>query len=481
MVLCYNYNSIGQGAYDYMRKEGDVMSYFNIHAHTYYSNSLLGFADVLCSPQELIGKSYDLGLSGVAITEHEGISSHIQAIKYYNNMEKDRPFKLGLGNEIYLMEREWDEANRENPNTHPYYHFILLALDTEGHHQLRQLSTRAWKRSWKQGRIYRRPTYYSDLEEIIKPNQGHVIASTACLGSRIDHLLLNNEFDKAEDEVSRLSEIFGKGNLYLECQPPKDSECEQAQVNRLLWRLHQVTGVKLIPSTDVHYAKVQDAKFHKIFLQSQDGEREVDDFYATTYIMSPNELREHLQLTFADVQITQMFEWSNEITDRIEGYDLFHNPIIPQIPKEKIPAFTIQHWYCKWYDKYPNFAYYSQPERIDHEQYFFHQIELGLRDKIEGQNKDIETYIKRLDEEFEQFRLIGDQLGTSFPCYFSSMSKIIDLIWEAGSLAMPGRGSSAASLTNYLLEVTQIDPVPLGNYMPFWRFQNIERGAELPD
>lgn len=447
------------------------MSYFNIHAHTYYSNSLLGFADVLCSPQELIGKSYDLGLSGVAITEHEGISSHIQAIKYYNSMEKDHPFKLGLGNEIYLMEQEWDKANRENPNSHPYYHFILLALDTEGHHQLRQLSTRAWKRSWKQGRMYRRPTYYSDLEEIVKPNQGHVIASTACLGSRIDHLLLSNEFNKAEDEVSRLSEIFGKVNLYLECQPPKNSECEQAQVNRLLWRLHQVTGVKLIPSTDVHYAKVQDAKFHKIFLQSQDGEREVDDFYATTYIMSPNELREHLRLSFADAQIAQMFEWSNEIVDRIRGYDLFHNPIIPQIPKEKIPAFTIQHWYYKWYDKYPNFAYYSQPERIDHEQYFFHQIELGLRDKIERQSKDIETYIKRLDEEFEQFRLIGDQLGTSLPCYFSSMSKIIDLIWEAGSLAMPGRGSSAASLTNYLLEVTQIDPVEVGeDYLPFWRF-----------
>ena len=141
-----------------------------------------------------------------------------------------------------------------------------------------------------------------------------------------------------------------------------------------------------------------------------------------------------------------------------------------------------QHWYYKWYDKYPNFAYYSQPERPQHEQYFFHQIELGLRDKVENKGKDIETYIKRLDEEFEQFRLIGEQLDTSIPCYFSSMSKIIDLIWEAGSLAMPARGSSGACLTNYLLEVTQIDPVEVGeDYLPFWRFMNVERGVELPD
>ena len=61
------------------------------------------------------------------------------------------------------------------------------------------------------------------------------------------------------------------------------------------------------------------------------------------------------------------------------------------------------------------------------------------------------------------------------------MSKIIDLIWEADSLAMPGRGSSAACLCNYLLDVTQINPVPLGEYYPFWRFLNLSRGAELPD
>lgn len=99
-------------------------------------------------------------------------------------MEKDRPFTLALGNEIYLLTEEEDNLNRQTPNTVPYYHFILTALDTEGHHQLRLLSTRAWLRAWKQGKMFRRPTYYSDLEEIIKPNQGHVIASTSCLGSR---------------------------------------------------------------------------------------------------------------------------------------------------------------------------------------------------------------------------------------------------------------------------------------------------------
>ena len=157
-----------------------IDSYFNIHNHSSYSNALLGFPDVLCSVQDVIQRAYDLGLSGVAITEHEGISSHIQALKYYEQMPRDRPFVLGLGNEIYLMEESEDLENKETHNTHPYYHFILLALDTEGYKQLRELSTRAWQRAWRQGRIFRRPTYYSDLEEIIKPNQGHIVGSTAC-------------------------------------------------------------------------------------------------------------------------------------------------------------------------------------------------------------------------------------------------------------------------------------------------------------
>lgn len=458
------------------------MAYFNIHNHTSYSNALLGFPDVICSVQDLIQRAYDLGLSGISISDHEGISSHIQALKYYNSMARDRPFTLALGNEIYLMEKEWDEANRENPNTYPYYHFVLTALDTEGHKQLRELSTRAWKRAWKQGKIYRRPTYYDDLEEVIGENQGHVIASTACLGSYIDSLLLEEKYQEVDKEINRLEGVFGQGNFYLEVQPPKDNQCDQWQVNNALYNIACVHDIKVVPSTDSHYLSKDDGWIHKIYLQSQEGDREVDDFYATAYLMSPDELREHLRLNFSDDQIDQMFEWSNEITSRIKGYDLFHKPIIPQIPVEKLPAFTIQHWYYKWYDKYPNFAYYSQPDRPKHEQYFFHQIELGLRDKVENKDKDIETYVKRLDEEFEQFRLIGEQLDTSIPCYFSSMSKIIDLIWEAGSLAMPARGSSGACLTNYLLEVTQIDPVEVGeDYLPFWRFMNVERGVELPD
>ena len=74
------------------------MSLFNIHNHDFYSNASLGFPDVICSPEDLIQRAYDLGLNGLAITNHECISSYVKCLNYYNKMVKDRPFALGLGN-----------------------------------------------------------------------------------------------------------------------------------------------------------------------------------------------------------------------------------------------------------------------------------------------------------------------------------------------------------------------------------------------
>lgn len=319
------------------------MSYFSLHNHTDYSNAALGFSDCINKTEALIQYAYDIGLSGVAITDHECISSYIQALNYYEKMEKDRPFTLGLGNEIYLLTAEEYEANRNGEGHTPYYHCVLLALDTEGYHQLCQLSTRAWERAWMKG-VMRRPTLYEDLEEIIEPNQGHVICSTACLGGRIDKLLLDGEWEKAFDEGSELDRLlwcFGAGNVYLEVQPAKTIDNDQSKVNRLLWEGHRFTNVPIIATTDSHYLKAEDALVHKVFLQSQEGDREVDDFYATAYMMSANELREHLRIDFTDEQIDQIFEWSNQLCERIQGYDIRHNPIIPQLPVDKIPSLRL--------------------------------------------------------------------------------------------------------------------------------------------
>ena len=118
----------------------------SLHSHTEFSN--LKLRDAIVRPNELIDYAIELGHEVVAFTEHESVSNAIKIEKYYKKIKEKHPdFKVILGNEIYLCR---DDLNAENfqRGIDKYYHFILLAKDAEGHRQIRELSTRAWGRSY---------------------------------------------------------------------------------------------------------------------------------------------------------------------------------------------------------------------------------------------------------------------------------------------------------------------------------------------
>lgn len=457
--------------------------YISLHNHTDYSNASLGFPDSINKYNQLIQRAYDLGLNGISITDHECLSSHVQVLKYYQSMTLDRPFTVILGNEIYLLSENEDISIREGIEEAPYYHFILNALDNEGHKQIRELSSRAWDRAYTFKGLMRRPTYYSDLEEVISSNQGHVIASSACMGGVIPHAILSNNLEKAKNAILYFDSIFGHGNFYLEMQPCYENNVEQILVNKTLWDLGHELDIPCIVTTDSHFMNKEQAFAHKVLLNSKDGgdARETDEFYATAYLMGAEELRGYLLNTFTQEQINELFANTNAIGDRVKGYSFEHAPMIPQIPIDNIPSFTIKHRYKQYYDKYEDFKYYAYIDNNIQDSYFFYRIEKALYELVENKGKDIETYIARLNSEFHELKLISEAFNDSMASYYTTMSKIIELIWESDSLSMPARGSGAGFLVCYLLEITQIDPVPLGDYFPFWRHLSAERGVEIAD
>lgn len=457
-------------------------TYSSLHNHNDYSNASLGFPDSVNKYDKLIQTAYDLGLHGIAITNHECVSDHILDLKYYKDMQKDRPFKVVLGNEIYLLAESEDIGNREGTADTPFYHFLLNALNKEGHKQLRELSDRAWKRAYTYRGLMRRPTYYSDLEDIIRPNQGNVVASSACLGGVIPKMITSGNTETAINAIKYFDDLFGHGNFYLEIQPCTPRNLDQLEVNEFLAKVGKELGIKVIVTTDSHYLSKEDSFNHKVFLNAKDGggEREVDDFYETTYLMSAKELREYLRLSFDDDYIDYLFDNTNEIMDRAVDYDFEHTPMIPQLPLDKIPPFEIEHRYKDYYEKYPEFGYYAHAKNIQ-DKYFFYKIEQSLYELIEINCKDLEKYIARLNDEFHELRLISEAFNDSMASYYTTMAKIIDLIWNTDSLSMPARGSGAGFLVCYLFGITQIDPVPLGSYFPFWRHLSAERGVEIAD
>ena len=99
--------------------------------------------------------------------------------------------------------------------------------------------------------------------------------------------------DLIERWITQLQGIFGKEDFYFEMQPSFNKD--QIYVNQKLVELADKFDIKYIITNDAHYLKKDDRAIHKAFLNSQDGDREVDSFYATTYMMSTEELESYLQ------------------------------------------------------------------------------------------------------------------------------------------------------------------------------------------
>ena len=459
------------------------MSYFSGHNHTHYSNVRL--LDSTIKENQLIDQALKLGLFGVAVTDHDTLSSHIKISSYLKELreeaktdeekEKLNNFKLILGNEIYLVR---NGLNRHNyiKGEDRYWHFILLAKDEIGHEQLRKISSLAWKRSFRQY-IERVPTYYSDIEEVIKDNKGHLIASTACLGSLFAHLLIQGlkDIEKQEELLNFCDwckEMFGE-DFYIEIQP--SNQMDQILYNKLALKFAQYHNIKIIITTDSHYLTEKDRKIHKAFLNANEGEREVDAFYSATYMMSWEEICEYMKY-FTKDNLEEIRLNTIEIMNKCKEYSFKRNQVVPRspIPKDyprgKIPPGL----------RYPNICKFFTSQYED-DNYFISLLtnklfELG---KING-GVWYKNHLERLEIECEEIWLVSERIEERLSSYFLTMTKIIDIAWnESESIVGPGRGSSYVMLACYLLGITQGDPLDSPVELPHWRFLHREK-KELP-
>ena len=440
--------------------------------------------DCIIKETALIDYAIELGLSGVAITDHEAVCSYIKAIEYMKSL-KDKAkkdieknpddekakkilnFKLALGNEIYLCR---DNLNKDNyvKNQDYYYHFILVAKDKIGNDQIRKLSSIAWDRSYRQF-IERVPTYYSDIEDVIGENPGHVIASTACLGGQLARLLLKGEFKKAESFCKWCAELFGSENFFLELQPGEDPD--QIKFNNLVQEFIKNRGYKAIVTTDTHYLKKEDRLVHKAFLNSNEGERETDKFYATTYMMDSQEIKKRLNYLEEDF-VEELLENTSYIYNMVEEYSLAHKQIVPRIRKN----WNLYHVSKLNYPDYPNLQKYIDSKYED-DKYFIYQV-LARGEKLNILDTE---HLKRIDEECRDIWAVSEKIDERLSAYFTTVSKVIDIGWNEGdTLIGPWRGSSGASLCAYLCEITQRDPLKSPTPLPFFRFIS-EGRVELPD
>lgn len=467
-----------------------------LHTHTDIGSNVR-LIDSTCKTEAIIDKAIELGFAGVAITDHESLSAHIKAIQKWKKIKEKYPdFKLVLGNEIYLI----DEADYKN--TDSFYHFILLAKDPVGHRQLRELSSRAWSRVYTHKRVERVPTFYSDLEEIVGKNPGHLISSTACLGSQFDIQMLSGETNAAHAFANWCRDLFGEDNFFIELQPGISEE--QVTYNKLAKSFCESNGYNWIITNDVHYLTKDKRELHAAFLSSKDEERETSDFYESTYFKTEQEMLERMSY-LGEEFVLKGFENSVKITQMIESYDLQQDVKVPQRP---LPEFKIQGVFANWYDKYEYINKFAHSE-YDQDRYMLSEIEKGFLTKprkflkvtddsgdsclipfgtyiddgckVEVFQFSDEEVFSRINIELEQLWKISAKLNQRLSSYFNLTQSLVELMWDddrGNSLVGPSRGSVGGFYCAYLMSIIQVDAMQWN--LPWFRFIEKNR-PELPD
>ena len=447
----------------------------SLHNHTDYSNIRL--RDCINKMDDLFNYAGALGHKVVALTDHESISGWVKAEKAAKKLKEKYPeLKVILGNEIYLC-RNGLNANNYNREVDRYYHFILLAKDAEGAKQIREISTRAWMRSYMARGMRRVPTYYNDLFEIIGKNPGHVIGSTACLGGALPTQLLKYR-DTQNTELGRkigiwidqMDNLFGRGNFYLEMQPSKNKD--QIYVNEQLIELSGITGIPYIITTDSHYLKKEDRFVHKAYLNAQNGDREVDDFYATTYMMGTDELEGYFKY-FTDEQIQAAYKNILKIRDSIEDYSLLRPLNIPTLKWKPVLSYFTE--YPIWFKRIPMLKTFLDSE-YEADRYLVNAVIDGIKRHVDLQNQEAYDEINAC---LEDTWVSSNVNKARWSAYYLNLQNIIDICWDAGSLVGCGRGSGVGFILLYCLDITQINPLRETTRCFRWRFLNPERVSVL--
>ena len=441
--------------------------------HTQYSN--LRLRDCIIKEKDLIEYAVELGHEVVAVTDHEAVCNAVKVEKIYKKVKKDHPdFKVILGNEIYLC-RNGLNASNFNREYDKYYHFVLLAKDAIGHKQIREISTRAWRRSYMARGMRRVPTYYQDLIDIIGENRGHVIGTTACLGGALPTQLLRHResgsqelYEKIIAWCEQMEWIFGPGNFYLELQPAANRD--QRYVNRALIDIANTYHFPYIITTDSHYLKKEDKPIHKAYLNSQNGDREVDDFYATTYMMNTEELESFMGLTREE--LTEAYNNIHHIKEMCEDYSLMKPLKIPQLPWSEPLGAPAPY---KWFDKIPYMKTFMESDYVgDHHLCDAISLALSKDEKLQTQN-----IYDAINECLEMTWISSEVNKTHWSAYYLNLQKIIEECWNAGTLVGCGRGSGVGFILLYLLGITQINPKWETTVTHPWRFLNPDRVSVL--
>ncbi len=398
-----------------------MSGFTHLHLHTEYS-----LLDGACRLDNVLDRAIELGQTSIAITDHGVMYG---AVDFYKKA-KAKGIKPIIGCECYVAARSrFDKVHALDSER---YHLVLLCKNATGYQNLIAMVSQAWTEGF-----YTKPRI--DRELLEKHSEG-LIALSACLAGEIPRALTAGNYEKAKETALWYKSVFGEGNYYLELQNHGISE--QKQIEPMLIRLSNETGIPLVATNDTHYVNREDSKTQQVLIcvatnttigQENSLEFQTDEFY----------LKSEEEMTELFSHVPQAIENTQKIADMCNFDFEFGNT--------KLPHFEV-------------------PDGKDHFEWFKEQCYEGMY-RHYGENPPSE-YFERLDYELDVINKMG------YVDYFLIVHDFIRYAKSKGIPVGPGRGSGAGSLAAYCIGITGIDPMKYN--LLFERFLNPER-VSMPD
>jgi len=422
------------------------MNFTHLHVHSYYS-----LMDGLNSPADLVKAAKDAGQTSLAITDHGTLSSH----REMQIACKEQGIKPILGVEAYLSPTDrFDRSSSTDKSIQAYNHIILLAKNKKGLENINILQELAWNEGF-----YHKPRI--DREILFLYKEGIIVLS-GCMNGIMSKCIAKGSMDEARLLLEEFKEQF-KEDFYVEIQAHNDKE-----VNDGLIKLSDELGIKMVATSDAHYAKEEDRVLEEAMLilstspksdkeASFEMSREIKDMLERFNYLYPErkisfqnynlfiQSRQQIEEDFNKIGIVRkdIYENTLEISDKVLEYDFKRGLDLLPVPKT------------------------NADQKLS--QMAFEGLErLRLRENWLGND----VYDQRLIEELDIIK------SKNFASYFLVVADMVNWAKENNIMVGPGRGSAAGSLVCYALGITDVDPIEYD--LLFFRFINEERN-DFPD
>src|ERR1700704_1606314 len=171
--------------------------FVHLHCHTDYS-----LLDGACEISQLMKVVAEQKMPAIAMTDHGNLFG---AVEFYNQARENGVHPV-IGCEVYVAQQGIGVRSESNR----YNHLILLCENQEGYRNLIQLVSTGYLEGF-----YYKPRIDKDL--LSRHSKG-LIALSACLRGDINETLLQDRCEDARRIAYEYSDMFGKGNYFLELQ-----------------------------------------------------------------------------------------------------------------------------------------------------------------------------------------------------------------------------------------------------------------------